>query len=335
MEEQLKQLIEQSNSIVITSHIGPDGDSVSSCLFLKMILEKNYPDKQIHISMEEDAPSLAFLEGYSDIKFGNLGAALSEAKPNLLILLDANTIKRISRNPDLVSQALNAHQTKLAIIDHHEADGRDQSDIYINQGNPAVAQDIYEIFIEKLKLSKPAGYAPVAMVGIYTDTGGFIHQNQNFKNTYRIIGQLVEDGANIELISNKLNRVSQPALAILDNLLANTSEFKGATYSFVDDQIQPDSKDVLREAVDLYKEAFLRNIGDRTWGFVVYPDVLATNHTYSVSFRALADSMDVSKIAGELGGGGHKPAAGAKVEVNSVSEAVARVKAAIEKSATS
>jgi nanoRNase/pAp phosphatase (c-di-AMP/oligoRNAs hydrolase) len=43
----------------------------------------------------------------------------------------------------------------------------------------------------------------------------------------------------------------------------------------------------------------------------------------------------VSRVAVSLGGGGHKPAAGAKLKAESIREAVERVKQAVEKSADS
>ena len=49
----------------------------------------------------------------------------------------------------------------------------------------------------------------------------------------------------------------------------------------------------------------------------------------SVSLRSVYESTDVSQIANKLGGGGHKPAAGAKIEAKNLEEAIQKVQDAI------
>lgn len=334
MEQDLKNLINASNSILITSHVGPDGDSISSSLLLWKLLKHNFSDKQITVAMEETAPKLAFIEGYDEIHFGDMPTSLSAQKPDLLIILDANSIGRISRSADKCYDFLKESGTKLAIIDHHEPGNRDESDIYLNQQSPAVVQDIYEIFIEKLGLQKPEGYAQTAIVGIYTDTGGFIYRNQDYRKTFTVVSKLLEDGANLEVVVSRLNQVSQPALTVLNELIANTASLGDGTYSFLSDQFiegnnSSDWVEHIRDGADLYRNVLLRNIEGRPWGFVIYRDLLAEGRVYSVSFRALADTKNVREIAVKLGGGGHIPAAGAKIEANSVEEAIRAVKEAI------
>lgn len=333
MEQQLKQLIESSNSIVITSHIGPDGDSISSSLLLWKFLTHNYGNKNITVAMEEAASSLAFIDGYDQIEFGDLTSSLNAHKPDLVIILDANNIGRISRNPDKCYDFLEESGVKLAIIDHHEPTDKDESDIYINQKSPAVAQDIYEIFIEKLGLQKPDGYAQTAIVGIYTDTGGFIYRNLDYRKTFMIVSKLLEDGANLEVVVNRLNQISQPALRVLSELVANTANSGDCTYSFLSDEFIEQSAgndwvEYIREGADLYRNVLLRNIEGRPWGFVVYRDLLADERLYSVSFRAISGTKNVQEIAVKLGGGGHTPAAGAKIQTNSVEQAIQAVKEA-------
>jgi phosphoesterase RecJ-like protein len=330
----LKNVIEAANRILITSHIGPDGDSVSSSILLAKILKTNFDGKAVSVSMEEEAPSLAFIDGYDQIKFGPLADSLNEFKPDLMIVLDANTLKRVTRNAEVSSRSIRETGCKLAVIDHHEPDGKDNSDVYINQQSPAVAQDVYDIFIDQMKLAKPEGYAQIAIVGIYTDTGGFIYRNLDYKKTFDIVAKLLLDGADIETVVNQLNRLSSASLDIVGELIKNTATYSGATYSFIGDDLtnqkSGDLVETIRQGADIYRNVFLRNLDDRTWGFLVYRDLLADEPTYSVSLRALSDSKDVSLIAAALGGGGHKPAAGAKITCSSAEEAIAKVKEAID-----
>jgi phosphoesterase RecJ-like protein len=329
--EQLKQIIKESNSILITSHIGPDGDSVSSSLLLYKILKFNFPDKKITVSMEEAAPRLGFIEGYSEIDFKPLAEALNQHQPDLMIILDAGKVSRLTRAPEPAYEIIRQKSIKTIIIDHHEPQDKDEADLYINQMSPAIAQDIYELFIDTQHLSKPDGYAQIAIVGIYTDTGGFIYQNADYKKTFSIVANLLEDGVNLEEVVNHLNQVSQPALEVLNELISNTKSSADCTYTFLSDDFiaKQDSNsgiEVVREGAELYRSTLVRNIVGRPWGFVIYRDLLADNQTYTVSFRALSGTKNVQDIAVKLGGGGHIPAAGAKIEATSLEEALQAVK---------
>jgi phosphoesterase RecJ-like protein len=334
--EQLKELIDDAGNILVTSHISPDGDSVSSSLLLYQILKLNYPEKRILLSMEEEPYGLSFLMGYNEIKFQPLLTSLNEFSPSLLIVLDANILKRATRDPEPVRVYIQDHKPKLAIIDHHEDIGTEENNLYINNNSPAVTLDIYELFIQEMGLQKPEGYAQIALTGIYTDTGGFIHKSPNFEKVFEVIPKLIADGADIELTVNNLNKISEEGLAVLAELIANTKYNDNFTYSFISDEtVSKASHDALVRATDVFRSEFLRNINDRPWGFIVYRDVKAPEHTYSVSLRSLSGAKDVSVIAAKLGGGGHKPAAGAKFSANGILEAVEGVLNAIGESSSS
>lgn len=326
MIEEFKKLVDESGSILITSHLGPDADAVSSVLLLGKTLRTNYPDKNISLGLEEEAAQLDFVD-LSDIKVAPLAGLIRQSQPNLLIILDANNIARCTREPDAVRKELEAG-IKLAIIDHHQPDDKDKSDVYINQGSPAVAQDIYEICFEQMELKRPTDYADLAMLGIYTDTGGFVYDNPRHEKTLAIVSKLIDDGADIEKLDNQLRNYSEDEMLAFAQLVGNIKSVGNCTYSSIDDdfsakwQAAGKSWTDLKGGCEVFVNDFVRNIGGRTWGFIVYPDLTAPVKTYSVSFRSLGDTKDVSKIAQALGGGGHKPAAGAKVEADSLDEAL-------------
>jgi phosphoesterase RecJ-like protein len=326
----LKQLILGAQTILITSHIGPDGDSVSSSLLLYQILRLNYPDKEIAIVMEEAPYGLDFLAGYNEIQFIPFAQALESSQPELVVVLDASTVKRVTRNAEPAQNYLAAHKPKLAIIDHHEKVGIDDNDVYINNDSPAVTLDVYKIFLEELNLKKPDNYAQTAITGIYTDTGGFIHKSPNFKQVFDVVPKLIADGADLELTVNNLNMISQGGLRVLEELIANVNFKDNFTYTYISDETSSKAThpDLIR-ATEAFRSEYLRNIEGRPWGFIVYRDLMAADSIYSVSFRSLSDGKDVSEFAARLGGGGHKPAAGAKFEAPNVQEALTKVLGAI------
>jgi phosphoesterase RecJ-like protein len=331
----LKGLLDSAKSILITSHIGPDGDSISSTLLLLKILKLNYAAKEVNAVAEERPYGLDFLDGLSEIKIQPLPDALNELIPDLLIILDANTVSRVTRHPEAARRYIKERNLKTIIIDHHEPAGIEDNELYINNSSPAVTLDIYEIFLQKLGMKKPDGYAQIAVTGIYTDTGGFVNRNLNYRKTFDVLPELIEAGADIEKVANNLSRMSGKGYGLFKLFIDNMELETEYAFTYLPDGIldsKPQTIEAVKQAADLVRSGFLRTIGQRNWGFIVYEDVLAPEHTYSVSFRAISDTRDVSAIARRLGGGGHKPAAGAKIEASSVKEAMAAVKRAIEES---
>jgi len=336
--ENLQQLINESANILITTHISPDPDALCSLLLLGTTLKANFPDKSVTMATEELTGDLKALYGYQDVKVGSLPAIIDELKPQLIFIVDAMSYKRCTRSDaETARQSAVAAGAKLVIIDHHEPEGRDVAEVYINQGSPAAVQDVYEVCFDRLGLSKPEGYAQTAMLGLYSDTGGFIYENPRFKDTFKLISELVEAGVSIEKIKFSLETFSLATMKALAEIAANLDQTQSYSFSYLSDETaqELDNFDDAHMAVGLFANDYLRNIEGRQWGFLIYPDLRSGSGVYGVSFRAVAGVKDVSKIANNLGGGGHKAAAGAKIKAASVQEALNVVHQTVEKAGDS
>jgi phosphoesterase RecJ-like protein len=339
MEEQinkLKSLIDSSGRILITSHISPDPDAVSSVLLLFNVLTASYPDKNIASVLEEKPNTdLSFLSGFDRISFQPLGEAITSQKPDLIVIADAGRLSRCSRNSVLLGDA------KLVIIDHHEPTDRDEADLYINNNSPAAVQDVYAL-IEAAGWELPEGSADIALLGIISDTARFRYDNPSHRETFRIVSKLMDAGASIEKLERKINRYTKPQLEVLSHLSANVIvSDQGYNYSWIDDEFTAKwlsgnkSLSDLKTGCEIFVNQFIRSIGSNSWGFIVYPDLAAGEQHYAASFRSAGDAKNVSVIAKTLGGGGHIPAAGAKFQAGNMQEAVKKVLAAIENTADS
>ncbi|HEX5447762.1 MAG TPA: DHH family phosphoesterase [Candidatus Saccharimonadales bacterium] len=330
--KKLLTLINGAQNILITSHLGPDADSLCSSLLLAQILNTNFSDKHVIVCMEEEIRTLVFLDGYDTIKFDPLSIALKNYGTQLLIILDANNISRCTREPEPARLYMKEHGVKLAVIDHHEPIDIEPNSLYINQNSPAVTEDVYEICFNELKLAKPKNYAQTAMVGLYADTGGFTYDNPRRRDTFKMASQLMDDGGSAELAANQLNQYTSEGLEVLSELIKNIRQTQDYTYTYISDEFyggwlaEDKPADAIHEGVDIFQHGFVRNVNGRSWGYAVYPDQKAKTKTYSVSFRSLQGEVDVSAYARKLGGGGHKPAAGAKIEASTVGEAIAKIK---------
>jgi phosphoesterase RecJ-like protein len=336
MIDKFKQLIDDAERILITSHVSPDPDAVASVLLLGTTLELNFPDKKIELVLEEEPDGLNSLEGYEQIKFEPLAAGIESFKPDFFVIVDANNYERCSRKDGLkIRNYITNNHIRSAILDHHEPEGQDRADIYLNSGNPACAQEVYELCFSGLKLNKPVGYAQTTMLGLYADTGGFAYKNPRHNATLALADELIGASANIEQIKNALYQYTEDDVRILGELATNVSGGGDYSYSYINDGFVEQWLKTGRTAAELnhgtgaFVNDFIRNIAGRKWGFIVYKNILHGDDMYSVSLRAVGDARDVAKIAAQLAGGGHKSAAGGKVQAKSVEEAIDKVKAVI------
>jgi phosphoesterase RecJ-like protein len=336
--KKLKQLIENSGRILITSHISPDPDAVSSVLLLMRTLKLNFPHKTIHAALEEEPSDLDFLQGYQALEFKPLSKELEAFKPDLFILLDGNNYERASRKDgQKIRDYVAANRPATVVIDHHEEAGKDDVDIFINRQSPSTVQDIYRICFDELGFKKPAGSAQTAMTGFYADTGGFVYLKAGQSDkVFGFADKLVNDGADVESVKYRLESYSEADMAVIGELAGNIAHDGDYTYSYLNDNFvagwlsSGHSHSDLQRGTNMFLNGFIRNIDGRRWGFIVYKNSLEGDDIYSASFRSQAGQPDVSAIARQLGGGGHKPAAGARFEARSIEDAVHGVKAVIK-----
>ena len=173
------------------------------------------------------------------------------------------------------------------------------------------------------------------MLGLYSDSGGFINKNPRYDETFDLVKQLISQGADLERVNNLLNRHSLDEISALGELARNLTFKDDYNYSYISDGFtrrwEDSGKDFeeLKMGVSNFVNNYIRNIGERRWGFVVYKDLAAGDNIFGASFRSVSDVKNVAEIANRLGGGGHKPAAGAKFEAESAEDAINKVKAAI------
>jgi phosphoesterase RecJ-like protein len=330
----LKYLLEKAQNILVTSHVSPDPDSICSMLLLGLTLEKNYVHKKISITTEEAADNLSFLAGFNKIKVQPLADALNNQ--DLIIVVDAMNFERCTRNnAQAISQKVKEKNIPLAIIDHHQPIGVEQNAVYINNDNSSATQEIYELLFNELKFQKPEEYAEIAMAGIYSDTAGFTYLKDNYKDTLAIAGELISAGAKLEVIKSKLQQYSLDDIAPLKEILTNIRVEDEYTFSYLSDNFVDDwlksgkTSSALNIAKSYFMDNFSRNINGKEWGFALYKEPVIGDGFYSVSFRAINGTKDVSVLAGKLDGGGHKAAAGGRVQAKNIEEAILKIQKVI------
>jgi len=301
--QEASQLIKDSQSILIVSHIRPDGDAVGSVLGLGLALLA--AGKDIQLILSDGVPkSFRHLTGTDRI------SKRVESSFDCSIVVDCSDLTRTGKiftdgyYPDIN-------------IDHHNTN-LNFARINLVDSKATATTEILARLLPIWDLSIDLPVAEALLTGLITDTLGFRVSGLS-PSTLRIAADLFESGADLPSLYTKalLTRsfraarywgTGLSALQLEDRLLW--------TRLTLEDRILADYPG--RDDADLIN--ILQTIEDADI-FVIF--IEQKNNSVKVSWRARF-GFDVSKIALMFGGGGHKPAAGAEIQ-GSVDEVIAKV----------
>ena len=90
-QEQIKGVIQNSNSFAILTHERPDGDAISSALAMYWYIKSNLSDVEIDIIIPEYPKKFYFLPGFDNIK-----TEPSKEQYDMLIIVDVSEPHRIN-----------------------------------------------------------------------------------------------------------------------------------------------------------------------------------------------------------------------------------------------
>jgi phosphoesterase RecJ-like protein len=194
---------------------------------------------------------------------------------------------------------------KLVIIDHHAVEVRPKADILLSSVDvAATAELIYELANE-LRVTITQPIATALLMGIYTDTGGFVHGNAT-SETLKISSRLMRYGANLEKIASAFSHRLPSAKKRLWGLAL--TQIKMNTLGFVVAKI---TKEMLVEtnatADDLSGLAnFLALTSEARVALVM----AETDDGWRGVLRTRKPDVNLHKLAKLFGGKGHRKAAG-------------------------
>jgi len=226
----IKQLLSTPKNIVIVPHKNPDGDAMGSTLGLSHYLK--YGLHNVDVISPNDYPDfLKWMPGEDLVLKYDANAVMANQlieNADLIFTLDFNALDRIG---DMEIPIRNAKAIKI-MIDHHQQPGDYAKYIYSDVKMSSTCEMIYN-FIEMLKDVDQIDpvIATCLYTGIMTDTGSFKFSCTT-KHTHKIIGSLIEKGANNAEIHDKIyDTFSYSQLQLLGCALKNLKvlpEFKTA-----------------------------------------------------------------------------------------------------------
>ncbi|GAB3924030.1 DHH family phosphoesterase [Mucilaginibacter myungsuensis] len=190
----IKELLAQTQTIVITTHHKPDGDALGSSLGLYHYLVQQ--GHHVTVVSPTDYPDfIAWMPGNGDVVIYTEKPELSAqlvAEASLIFCLDFNTLSRINELGELVRAA----KAVKVMIDHH-LEPEDFDDYrYWNINACATAQLVYEWITKELdgKQYINADVASCLYTGIMTDSGSFRYPGTT-SDVHRVVADLIDAGA--------------------------------------------------------------------------------------------------------------------------------------------
>lgn len=293
--KQMKELVSRSKTAVVVSHIDPDGDTLGSMVAMGEILEKMGLD--VLMFSPDGIPSVyKFIPGIEKVVNHP-----PKKEFDLMVSVDASGLDRLG------NAKINAK--KVINIDHHP-DNTNFGDINCVELLSAVGEVIYKIAVN-FGVPITQEIAIALYVSIITDTGNFRYSN-TLPSTFEIAKELVLAGANPYHISNQVYETkSVESLHILAATLNNLhySEDKKIVWASVSRETAHQYSAKSEDFVGVIDH--IRSIKECEVAVLFREE---KNGQVKVNFRSKGQ-VNVSKIANELGGGGHVPAAGCTLNI--------------------
>ena len=294
MRSKIKNLINESKSILLLTHVDPDGDAVGSVLaFYHYLSSINKNVDMVILYMPKVFDFLPSIDKVVDT---------TNKEYDLGIVVDCATKDRIGQNEDVFSKCKNT-----IVIDHHISNTNYGNLNYVQGDVSSCCQVIYYLFKEwNVDINREIGESIIT--GVLTDTNGF-GINSVDSNTFKLASEIKDFGIDIYNIYNKVLCVKTMSQYNLMKIGMDRLEFLengkiAFTYIL--------ESDFDKVGAVLGEHEGIVDIGRNIDGVEV-SIFIRENDGWTISLRSTG-SVDVSKIALAFGGGGHLMASGAKLQ---------------------
>jgi len=307
--------VQSAKSIIVTSHMSPDEDSIGSVLTLYDLLthsETAKEEKSIRLLYSGTRlPRFEGLANYDRVEFvTDMAEEITDS--DLVILLDAGALRRASKQPEV----LDNFKGRKICIDHHRTEGEAFDLSLVDPDCPATAELIYRIFYQDREPTLEA--AEAMLVGILGDTGNFAYLKPTQMGTFDVVKRLLPFAkTSIQELQSRYRGITPKALAGIKHLLSTMrlhklpgwSPFQSTVFTreFAEENNYSDEE--VSEATHTYP--YLTSMEGYKWGLVLGP---RGDGGVRIGLRSRTSEMNVRRIMERMGlGGGHDQAAGGTI----------------------
>lgn len=294
---------------LITTHTNADFDALASMIAAR----KLYPNAKLVLPGSQERAVREFMSLSEDLVKIEYEKDVALDNVARLILVETRYKGRIGRMGELVGK----RGVEIHIYDHHprtEYDIKAQRDIFRKVG---ATTTILTGIIKKRGIKITPLEATIMALGIYEDTGSLTFPTTT-KEDVDMVSFLISKGADLNLVSSYLRReLTDEELKLLAELIKATEVY---VINGVNVAIAQSTSESYVEDLSLlaYKLEEVENYN------VIFAMVQSGDRVQFIA-RSRLPFVDVAKICGIFGGGGHPSAAGAIIKDMTLSEAKERL----------
>ena len=304
--DQVLAELREADKLLLTTHENPDGDALGSLLATHLILEQLGKDSVMYMSPDEFPLPWEYRSFHFE---GLVGAAPNDVAERTIVFLDCGNIDRMP--VDFLRQ----DGLHVLNIDHHHDNTRFGTVNLVVGDASCTAEIVYDL-AKDLGADITPPIADALYVALVTDTGRFMYENTT-PAAHLMAAELIQVGvaphdvyrrlyedlpfSRLELLSHALSSVERhdDGAITVGHLTKRDFEETGA--------VETDSEGIVDH---------MRAV-EGTAVAVLVRELLADERAgmRKVSLRATDGRVDVSRIARQMGGGGHRQAAGFTTEL--------------------
>tara|TARA_Y100000748_G_scaffold273482_1_gene248038 strand:- start:189 stop:1193 length:1005 start_codon:yes stop_codon:yes gene_type:complete len=304
--KKLNQGIKNSDRIVLSTHMNPDGDGLGSAVAMHSYISNLGVDCRI-IQISNFPDQYSFLNDRNIIETYDLTIHDSWlAKVDLALIFDIGAYNRLGPLGD----RLFSNKTKVINIDHHPKLNDERFyEHYINIEAAATGEMVYD-FLQENQINMNEVIAKGIYTAVMTDTGSFRHNNTNQKSHKIAMDCLAYDIDNSKIYQSIYENKSVAQISLLAKVIDNLRfDLDGKVASFIISKNMINDSGITPDEVDGFTD-FVRSINRVEVAIMVCENEL---EKCRINFRSKG-KYTINNIAKKFGGGGHKFAAGATVE---------------------
>lgn len=292
---EIEKQINRATDIALFCHTNPDCDALGSMLALYFALKKK--GKSVYVYCDTPVPErLKVLVGSENVTFPQ------KRVHELAISLDCSDLDRLGQ---CMKSFLSAK--KQIAIDHHASFKRFASTCLVDADAGACGEIVYELVKDMKALDKDI--AQLLFSAIVTDTGCFAQYNST-RRSMEIACELMNFDFDAQKTIYEVYKSTSVARFKLKNLaLSRTKFFQDGKIALIYVSMK-DLTDTGASSEDA--DGIIGSLLDVDTVKVAYSLLQVGERNYKLSIRT-KDGIDAYDIANVFGGGGHRFAAGCRI----------------------
>jgi phosphoesterase RecJ-like protein len=307
--EQVVAAIQSGERFCLITHENPDGDALGSLVGMHRVLLEMGKDSMMLAAAKEFplAPEYRFFETQ-----GIETTEPADIKERTVIFLDCGNIDRspFADVKDVAPIVLN--------IDHHH-DNTEFGTVNLVVGDASCTGEIVWRLMQDLEVAMTREIASALYVALVTDTGKFMYENTGV-DAHTMAGELIAAGVDVQAIYRQLyEELPYSKLRLLERALHGVQRYDDGVLTLALISLEDFKAAEAQESDSEGVVDHLRAVEGTKVAAMSRELRLSDNGgapPKKVSLRSTDGTVDVSLIAREQGGGGHRAAAGFSTELS-------------------